>query len=146
MNEASIPSNRTTRVARVKTRWSAAAVVLGVAVILAGVIVAPRSGSGPGIARLTAAKAQIAVLGTALGAFRVDNGYFPTGTNGPIYLMKKPPGATKWRGPYMQPSVPFDPWGHAFIYECPGRHNPQSYDLSAMGPEGQVAACNWQKE
>jgi general secretion pathway protein G len=45
----------------------------------------------------------------------------------------------------MEKSVPLDPWGHAYIYESPGRHHPQSYDLSALDPDGSVI-CNWEQK
>jgi general secretion pathway protein G len=87
-------------------------------------------------ALISAAKAQISAFGSGLGMFRTDNGYFPQGTNGLIYLVQEPPGATNWRQ-YFD-SIPLDPWSHPYIYECPGRHNPQSYDLISMGPDGRV--------
>jgi general secretion pathway protein G len=97
--------------------------------------VQPRSGwhdhMGPG-----EAKAQIRAFETAFDMFKMDNAYFPQGTNGLIYLVQKPPGATNWHQ-YMD-GIPLDPWSHPYIYECPGRHNPQSYDLSSMGPDGKV--------
>ena len=29
-----------------------------------------------------------------------------------------------------------DPWGHPFVYYCPGKHNRESYDLFSIGPDG----------
>jgi general secretion pathway protein G len=140
MNEQSNPNEQTPPVRRVISKAFTIVLVLFLAFILVG-IVSPRPHRGP-MARVAAAKTQISILGTALGAFQVDNGCFPLGTNGLLYLMEKPPGATNWHGPYMERSIPMDPWGHPFIYVCPGRHNPQSYDLSATGPDGQVFG-NW---
>jgi general secretion pathway protein G len=125
-----------------KPRWIAVIVLLCLAGIVA-VISLHRTYSDEGYRPST--RSQIANLGTALGAFEVDNGYYPRGANGLIYLIEKPPGATNWRGPYLEKSVPFDPWGHAYIYECPGRHNPQGYDLSAMGPDGHESG-NWKQK
>ena len=28
------------------------------------------------------------------------------------------------------------PWGNAYFYECPGRHNASGYDISSAGPDG----------
>ena len=39
-------------------------------------------------------------------------------------LVQQPRDAQNWRGPYLQPMIPKDPWGNDYIYECPGRHNP----------------------
>jgi general secretion pathway protein G len=43
--------------------------------------------------------------------------------------------------------VPKDPWGNDYVYECPGKNNPTSYDVSSMGPDGQLGGTdditNW---
>ena len=96
-------------------------------------------------ARLTAAQTQIANFKTALDAFEVDNGYYPKGKNGLIDLIQQPRDSQNWRGPYIQSdTIPKDPWGNDYIYECPGRHNTTSYDLSSQGPPGDNAViANW---
>ena len=67
----------------------------------------------------------------------MDNGYYPKGKNGLQDLIQQPRDAQNWRGPYLQTDrIPQDPWGNEYIYECPGRHNPTSYDLSSMGAPG----------
>jgi general secretion pathway protein G len=53
-----------------------------------------------------------------------------------------------WRGPYLQTdSIPKDPWGNDYIYECPGKHNPSSYDIMSMGKDARVGGdddvTNW---
>jgi general secretion pathway protein G len=110
--------------------------------ILAGIVLRPSISSGGPRARSTAAKTQISSLETALSVFKLDNEQYPPGANGLIYLTQRPAGASNWQGPYIQPSVLKDPWGHEYIYECPGRHNPQGYDVSTIGPDGQVYG-NW---
>jgi general secretion pathway protein G len=51
-----------------------------------------------------------------------------------------------WHGPYLE-SIPLDPWGNAYIYEYPGKHNPSSYDISSPGPPGaQNPIGNWQSQ
>jgi general secretion pathway protein G len=39
------------------------------------------------------------------------------------------------------------PWGNPYLYECPGRNNPQGYDISSMGPDGRSGGgddiTNW---
>jgi len=88
---------------------------------------------------------QIATFRTALDAFEVDNGYYPKGKNGLEDLIVKPRDAQNWRGPYLQTDkIPADPWGVEYAYECPGRHNPSSYDLSSAGPQGgDKVIANW---
>jgi general secretion pathway protein G len=125
-----------------KINWVRIMWLILLAIILAGIVL-PRFASPR--ARFVAASAQIAVLSTALGAFNIDNGQFPHGSNGLMDLIRKPPDATNWHGPYLVGPVPQDPWRHDFIYQCPGRHNPQSYDLSSIAPDRQEV-CNWKQE
>jgi general secretion pathway protein G len=104
----------------------------------------PRVG-GPhsGTARVTATQTQLANFRVAVDAFKSDTGFFPSGTNGLQALVRQPLGATNWRGPYL-PNIPKDPWKHDFRYDCPGKHNPDSYDISCPGPpRGNIRISNW---
>ncbi len=120
-------------------------VILGV---LAAIVV-PKFAGRTEQARVTAAQTQIATFGTALDAFEVDNGYYPKGRNGLQDLVVQPRDARNWKGPYMKNEIPLDPWGQAYIYECPGRHNPSGYDLMSLGPDGREGGdddiTNWQQ-
>jgi general secretion pathway protein G len=108
-------------------------VILGV---LAAIVYPKVAGRGEQ-ARITAAKSQIAAFKTALNMFEVDNGYYPKGRNGLIDLVQKPRDAVNWKGPYVE-SIPKDPWQNDFIYEFPGKHNPGSYDIMSVGPDGRA--------
>jgi general secretion pathway protein G len=93
-------------------------------------------------ARITSAQTQIANFKTALDAFEVDNGYYPKGRNGLMDLIQKPQDATAWHGPYLE-SIPKDPWGQDYVYDCPGKHN-NAYDVSSAGPPGKETPIgNW---
>jgi general secretion pathway protein G len=122
--------------------------VLMILGILAAIVV-PKFSGRTEQARLVAAQAQIATFGTALDAFEVDTGAYPTGKNGLNDLVQQPGDATNWRGPYLKGEIPLDPWNNAYIYECPGRHNPSSYDLMSLGPDkregGDDDITNWQQ-
>ena len=116
-------------------------VILG---ILAAIVL-PKFGKRTLQAQMAATQTQIASFKTALDAYEVDNGYYPKGKNGLMDLIQQPRDAQNWRGPYLQSdSIPKDPWLNDYIYECPGRHNPTSYDLSSLGPkdENNIIA-NW---
>src|SRR5881396_2522220 len=106
-------------------------VILG---ILAAIVV-PKFAGRTEQARLTAAQSQIATFGTALDSFEIDNGYYPKGKNGLVDLVQAPRDAQSWRGPYLKSAIRNDPWGRPYIYDCPGKHNPSSYDLMSMGPD-----------
>jgi general secretion pathway protein G len=97
-------------------------------------------------ARLTAAQTQIANFKTALDAFEVDNGYYPKGKDGLLDLLQKPRDAAGWHGPYLE-SIPKDPWGNPYQYDCPGKHNASSYDISSTGPpNANTPIGNWQAQ
>lgn len=120
-------------------------VILG---ILAAIVV-PKFSGRTEQARQTAAQSQISTFGTALDAFEVDMGYYPKGKNGLMDLVEAPRDSQNWKGPYMKGTIPPDPWGHAYVYESPGKHNPSSYDIMSMGPDGRAGTDddinNWQQ-
>jgi general secretion pathway protein G len=94
-------------------------------------------------ARIIGTKTQIQVFRTALASFEMDNGRYPQGRNGLIELVQRPRDARNWRGPYLEKSViPKDRWDHEFIYECPGKHNPDSFDIISAGPDGLVGTAD----
>ena len=109
-------------------------VILG---ILAAIVV-PKFAGRTEQARQTAAQSQIANFGTMLDAFEVDMGSYPKGKNGLQDLVQAPRDAQNWKGPYSKSAIPNDPWGHPYVYECPGKHNPNSYDLMSIGPDGRA--------
>ena len=96
-------------------------------------------------ARQAAAHADISSIKTALDAFEVDNGYYPSSLQD---LLQQPSNAKNWHGPYLD-NVPQDPWGNPYIYTFPGRHNANSYDLMSVGPDGKAGTDddigNWSK-
>jgi general secretion pathway protein G len=98
--------------------------------------------------RITAAQTQLSTFKTALNAFEVDMGYYPKGTSGMMDLIQQPRDSQSWHGPYLDSdAIPVDPWGNPYIYTCPGKHNPSSYDVMSAGPDGQLGTdddiCNW---
>ena len=118
-------------------------IVLAVVVILAGIVITRSPhGSHSQEAPISAVRTQISILGTALGAYKVDNGVFPVDRAGLQALTQKPHDASNWKGPYIEKEIPSDPWGKPYTYEFPGRHNPTGYDLYTTGPDGTVYG-NW---
>jgi general secretion pathway protein G len=113
--------------------------VLTILAILAGIVLPSMVGRGQQ-ARISAAKSDIATFKTALGMFEVDNGYFPKGRSGLQALVQRPNNVQNWHGPYLadKTTVPLDPWGNAYVYECPGKHNPNGFDIMSMGPDGRI--------
>ncbi len=108
-----------------------------VVVIIIGMLAAlvgPKLFGKVGGARLSSAKAQIELFGTALDAFRLDVGRYPTTEEGLKALREKPSGAEGWQGPYLPKEIPADPWRKAYVYRCPGDHG--DYDLISYGLDG----------
>jgi len=85
-------------------------------------------------AKLKAAKAQIELFGTALDAFRLDVGRYPTTEEGLKVLRERPSGVAGWQGPYLPKEIPADPWSRAYVYKSPGDHG--DYDLISYGLDG----------
>jgi len=87
-----------------------------------------------GSSKQKAAKAQIALLGTALDAYRLDVGRYPTTEEG-LEALRRNPGHAGWDGPYLPKDVPPDPWGKGYLYRSPGERG--DYDLASLGADGQ---------
>ena len=106
--------------------------ILGVVVAL----VAPSLVRKSDAARVTAARAQIHNFGTALGAYKLDTGLFPTTEQGLQALRVQPQDVNQWAGPYMPQDIPKDPWGHDYVYKYPGEHGDEP-DIVCLGQDGQ---------
>jgi general secretion pathway protein G len=105
-----------------------------VVVIIIGLLAAlvgPKLFGKVSTAKLSAAKAQIELFGTALDTFRLDVGRYPTAEEGLKALREKPPGVEGWQGPYLPKEIPIDPWGTPYVYKSPGEHG--DYDLISYG-------------
>ncbi|MCC4114371.1 type II secretion system major pseudopilin GspG [Aromatoleum toluclasticum] len=109
-------------------------VVLVVLGLLAG-LVAPKYFSQLGKSEVKAARAQVEGLVKALDLYRLDTGHYPSTEQGLAALVTRPGNETKWGGPYLQKSVPADPWGRNYVYAAPGEHG--EYDVYSLGKDGQ---------
>jgi general secretion pathway protein G len=108
-------------------------VVLAILALLAALVV-PRLFKNVDKAKVSTAKAQIAAFETALGAYRLDVGSFPTTEQGLQALLRRPPGVENWDGPYLPKEIPLDPWGHPYAYHSPSEHG--EYDIISYGADG----------
>jgi len=98
-------------------------------------LVGPRVLSYLSSSRSRAAKLQIESFAGALDLFFLDNGRYPSSSEGLGALIKRPPSADKWGGPYLQQdAVPLDPWGNAYEYRVPGTKAP--YVIVSYGADG----------
>lgn len=107
-------------------------VILGLLAALVG----PKLFGNVDKAKIDTSRSQISSLGTALDAFRLDMGRYPTTEESLAILAIKPdetaPGASRWRGPYMT-KLPKDGWGNGYQYKSPGDHG--EYDLWSTGAD-----------
>ncbi len=105
-------------------------------IALFAALVAPRMLRRADTARVTAARAQINSFMTALGAYKLDTGAYPTTEQGLQALRVQPQGATQWQGPYLPQEIPMDPWGRPYVYKFPGEHGDEP-DIISLGQDGQ---------
>lgn len=71
----------------------------------------------------------------AVESYKEDTDTYPGNLAGLKALVVEPDDVSGWDGPYI-PEIPLDPWGNAYRYCSPGIHNPDSYDLWSLGPDG----------
>ena len=116
--------------------------VLVILAILMGVVATKFTGKTDD-ARKTAAKTDINTIGTALDAYEIENGRYPTTDEGLAALINNTPGGKS----YLKTDAwPMDPWKNQYVYRNPGTNNPNGYDLYSLGPDGREGSDdigNW---
>ncbi|MBI3621920.1 MAG: type II secretion system major pseudopilin GspG [Nitrospirae bacterium] len=103
-------------------------------------LVAPKLVGRTDEARVTAAKAQMKNIESALELYKLDNGVYPTTEQGLEALVTEPtstPQPMNWKKGGYLPKVPVDPWKRPYIYLSPGIRNPE-YDLLSYGADGEA--------
>ena len=114
--------------------WIELIVVIVILGLLAGLVV-PRLFKHVAQAKVSTARAQIAAFQTALGAYKLDTGTFPTNEQGLQGLRTAPTGVRNWNGPYLPKDIPLDPWGNPYAYKYPGEHGDEP-DIISYGADG----------
>ena len=111
--------------------------VLAILVVLASMVVTMFSGTQEKALK-DAAKGQVGIFKSAVNLYKFHTRNYPAGLDG---LTTKPSDANiagRWAGPYLDSAkVPLDPWDHDFKLVAPGKHNPDTFDIWSMGPDGQ---------
>ena len=86
--------------------------------------------------KVKAARIQVESFASSLDLFYLDNGRYPTTSEGLAELAQRPGSAEAWNGPYLRSGIiPNDPWGHAYIYRSPSEHG--AYEIISYGSDGQ---------
>jgi general secretion pathway protein G len=104
-------------------------------IALFAALVAPRMMGQADKARRTQAHAQVNSFMTALGAYKLDTGTYPSTDQGLQALRVKPENVNQWAGPYLPQDIPMDPWGRPYLYKYPGDHGDEP-DLISFGADG----------
>jgi len=107
--------------------------VLVIIAVLAAIVV-PKLAGRREQANRSAALQQLSNFKSELETFEVDNGRYPSTAEGLGALVSNPGNLPNWIK--LSDSIPQDPWGHPYVYRCPG-NNGDSYDLLSTGPSGQ---------
>lgn len=102
-------------------------------------LVGPRLFSQADKAKVQAAETQVKMLKGALETMRLDIGRFPTEQEGLRLLTERPADerlAARWSGPYLDETVPTDPWGNPYRYS-PAPSASYAFTLYSLGADGQ---------
>ena len=109
-------------------------VVIAIIGLVVG-LVGPRVLNYLGESKVKAARIQIESFSAALDLYYLDNGAYPTASEGLGALVQRPVSAIAWNGPYIRSgSVPLDPWGRPYLYKVPGDHS--AYEIDSFGSNG----------
>ena len=93
-------------------------------------------GGNLGYAQNVRVKSDIQGIAIELKMYQASNGFLPTTEQGLQALVSRPdtdPKPTQWH--QWMDKLPVDPWQNPYVYENPGKHNPNSYDLYSEGPD-----------
>jgi general secretion pathway protein G len=89
-------------------------------------------------AMVTKARADIAVIESALEQYRLDNLTYPATADGLNALVTAPPSLAQperyRRGGYVK-RLPDDPWGRPYHYQAPGADG-RAFDIWSTGADG----------
>lgn len=119
-------------------------VVLAILGLLAA-IVAPRVISYLGSSRSKTASIQVKNIAASLELYRLDAGRYPSQQEGLSALVKAPPSAATWNGPYLADKTALnDPWASPYRYAIPGKHG--EFDVFSLGADGHEGGTGEDKD
>lgn len=105
-------------------------IILGLLAALAG----PRLIQKVGSSKVKAAQTQISLFETALDAYRLDVGSYPTTEQG-LEALNEDPGTTGWDGPYLSKDIPSDPWNNPYEYRR--LQDQGEFEIISLGADGE---------
>lgn len=110
--------------------------------MLSACVAASDSLASPKVARIAKAKAELSNLLTAIQMYELDNGAYPSASQGLLALVEMSnvaPVPHNWpEGGYL-PTLPKDPWGRYYLYRNPGKAGP--VEVYSFGRDGKPGGC-----
>ncbi len=99
----------------------------------------------------TKARADIQAISTQLMLYNAKEGFFPSTDQGLRALVERPgsdPAPHNWSQAFQE--LPLDPWHQPYLYQCPGTHNPDSFDVYSAGNDKKPGTAddigNWKQQ
>ncbi|NCP65646.1 MAG: type II secretion system major pseudopilin GspG [Paraglaciecola sp.] len=107
-------------------------VVLVILGLLAG-LVGPQFFGKVDSSKVRTAETQVKMLKMALQTYRLDIGSYPAALND----LRTAPASAKgrWDGPYLDETLPLDPWNHDYQYRVDAQAE-QGFYLYSLGADG----------
>ena len=98
-------------------------------ILLAGIMAfaGPKIFEQMGKAKSAEARIRIQDLAGRIEMFKLENGRYPENLQA---LVKQPPGADKWAGPYAKDTDLKDAWGNDYRYTIPGQG--KAFDITSL--------------
>jgi general secretion pathway protein G len=109
--------------------------VLGIIAVLVGSAVYLLVGNVD-VAKKQRVDTDIQAITTQLKTYEMMNYRFPTTDQGLKALVERPsvePVPARWTK--LMREEPIDPWGSKYVYICPGKMHPDSFDIYSLGPD-----------
>ncbi len=108
-------------------------IVLGIIAVLLGSAIGLLKGI-PDAAAMQRVEGDFRAISSAIQAYKMNAGSYPTNSQGLQALVSKPDKATRWI--QIMDKLPTDPWGNAYSYKFPGTKKPAEFELISAGPDG----------
>jgi general secretion pathway protein G len=105
-----------------------------VVMVILGLIAAAIAYNVVGVAgeqRVKIAKGDVHTVAQAIDYFKALKGRYPTTEEGLKVLLDE-----KILKPNNDKGTFLDPWGHEYVYLCPGQVHPDAYDVRSNGADG----------
>lgn len=102
-------------------------------ILLAGIMafVGPKIFEQMGRAKSQEARIRIQQLAGQVEMYKLEVGKLPENLGA---LLKQPPGADRWNGPYVKEADLKDAWGNDYRYTVPGQG--KAYEILSLGADG----------